>query len=53
MRQIVGLTRFTVFVPALASMVGAVLLMALVIPEGFDGVLPQVNDSLQHVTASR
>lgn len=28
MRQIVGLTRFTVFVPALASMVGALLLMA-------------------------
>jgi uncharacterized membrane protein YqhA len=28
MRQIVGLTRFSVFVPALASMLGAVLLMA-------------------------
>jgi len=28
MRQIVGLTRFSVFVPALASMLGALLLMA-------------------------
>lgn len=28
MRQIVGLTRFSVFVPALASMIGALLLMA-------------------------
>lgn len=28
MRQIVGLTRYSVFVPALASMIGAILLMA-------------------------
>jgi uncharacterized membrane protein YqhA len=28
MRQIVGLTRYTVFVPALASMLGAIVLMA-------------------------
>lgn len=47
MRQIVGLTRYTVFVPALASMIGALLLMA----QGSFEVIVAVVDTIVNQTS--
>ena len=47
MRQIVGLTRYSVFVPALASMIGALLLMA----QGSFEVVMAVVDSIVNQTS--
>jgi uncharacterized membrane protein YqhA len=46
MRRIVGLTRYTVFVPALAAMIGALLLMA----QGSIAVVLAVVNSLRQLT---
>lgn len=47
MRQIVGLTRYSVFVPALASMIGALLLMA----QGSFEVVMAVVDAIVNQTS--
>jgi len=46
MRKIVGLTRYTVFVPAIAAMIGALLLMA----QGSIAIIVAVINSLRQFT---
>jgi uncharacterized membrane protein YqhA len=46
MRKIVGLTRYTVFVPAIAAMIGALLLMA----QGSIAIVVAVINSLREFT---
>lgn len=46
MRKIVGLTRYTVFVPAIAAMIGALLLMA----QGSIAIVVAVINSLRQFT---
>jgi uncharacterized membrane protein YqhA len=46
MRKIVGLTRYTVFIPALAAMIGALLLMA----QGSIAIIVAVINSLRQFT---
>ena len=46
MRKIVGLTRYTVFIPAIAAMIGALLLMAL----GSIAIIVAVVNSLRQFT---
>ena len=46
MRKIVGLTRYTVFIPALAAMIGALLLMA----QGSIAIIVAVVNSLRQFT---
>tara|TARA_B110000977_G_scaffold5842_1_gene8225 strand:- start:4010 stop:4474 length:465 start_codon:yes stop_codon:yes gene_type:complete len=46
MRKIVGLTRYTVFIPAIAAMIGALLLMA----QGSIAIIVAVVNSLRQFT---
>ena len=46
MRKIVGLTRYTVFIPAIAAMIGAILLMA----QGSIAIIVAVINSLRKFT---
>ena len=46
MRKIVGLTRYTVFIPAIAAMIGALLLMA----QGSIAIIVAVINSLRQFT---